>query len=150
MAGHICGGNGRMLRQFNGKREITKMPCKYPAVRQECGSYFINLTPGNLYLYPKYRMDSLWLGIEDISGGGVWEGRTDNRIAVKYINKWISELFNKKDGNLLTDDVLVFGRNNQETWVKAKNGDFKVTFTPWDPENDNFELSAWSFECKRS
>lgn len=33
------------------------------------------------------------------------------------------------------------------THATAKNGDFKVTFVPWDPENDNFPLSKWRFEC---
>ncbi|XP_076462134.1 uncharacterized protein LOC143294642 [Babylonia areolata] len=144
-----CSGNGRDVTQFAGRKEATLMPCKYHAVRQQCGKYMVTLTPGNVYLHPKYRLDSLWLGLRETGKGGKrWEGRTDNKIAVKYFNGWKGDLFNKKDGNLGTEDVLRFGRDCSKTWVEAKNGDFKVTFVPWDPENKDFPMSQWSFECR--
>ena len=78
-----CSGTGRHVRQFNGRKEAVKLPCKYHAVRQNCGKYYINLTPGNIYLAPKYRLDSLWLGVLDLDTGDKWEGRTDNKLSVK-------------------------------------------------------------------
>ena len=81
-----------MVQQFNQRSEDTKMPCKYHAVRQVCGDYFINLTPGNLYMYPKYCLESLWLGIR-MAGQSetLWEGRTTNKKAVKVGDKPVCE-----------------------------------------------------------
>ena len=81
---NVCEGMGRMVRQFNGRKEDTKMPFKYNAVHQQCGKYIVNLTPGNVYLHPNYRLDSLWMAIKEVSShGNVWEGRTDNKKAIK-------------------------------------------------------------------
>ncbi|KAK7107461.1 uncharacterized protein [Littorina saxatilis] len=146
-ASHACQGNGKMLQQFNGRKESTAMPCKYHAVRTKCGKYFVNLTPGNIFVHPKYRLNTLWLGVRELDTDKEWEGRTDNKVAVKFFNGWKSELFNKKDGVLNTEDVLTFSKDAMGTHATAKNGDFKVTFVPWDPENDNFPLSKWRFEC---
>ena len=81
---NVCGGMGRMVRQFNGRKEDSKMPCKYNAVQQQCGKYIVNLTPGNVYLHPNYRLDSLWMAIKEVgSHGNMWDGRTDNKKAIK-------------------------------------------------------------------
>jgi len=146
-AGNTCSGSGRMVREFNGRREETFMPCKYDAVRQQCGRYEINVSPGNVYFRPKYRIDSLWLGITDTETGDFWTGRTDNKIAVKYHNGWNTELFNQKSGSVTTDELLVFGNEDKAGYVEAKNGDFRVSFTPWDPENKDYRLAKWSFTC---
>ena len=75
---------GRAVRQFNGRKEDVRMPCKYHAVRQQCGDYAIFLTPGNRYMYPKYRLDSLWFKVANASDPGqYWRGRTDNKLARK-------------------------------------------------------------------
>jgi len=145
--GKKCSGSGRMVREFNGRREETFMPCKYDAVRQQCGRYEINVTPGNIYLRPKYRVDSLWLGVKDTVTGDFWTGRTDNKIAVKFHNGWNTELFNQKSGSVSTDDLLVFGNQGKYGFVEAKNGDFRVSFQPWDPENEKYNLAEWVFQC---
>jgi hypothetical protein len=49
-----CSGNGAKLFQFNGKRKIdSAVPCKYHAVRQQCGKWWVNLTPGNIWRWPQ-------------------------------------------------------------------------------------------------
>ena len=81
---NVCGGMGRMVRQSNGRKEDTKMPCKYNAVQQQCGKHIVNLTPGNVYLHPNYRLDSLWMAIKEVGcHGNMWDGRTDNKKAIK-------------------------------------------------------------------
>ena len=68
-------------------------------------------------------------------------------LSLQFFNNWSSELFTKKSGDAETEDILVYGKDGQSTWAEAKNGDFRVTFIPWDPENSAFPMSAWSFEC---
>ena len=75
---------GAKLVQFNGRRQEMYFPCKYWALRaQQCGKYRINLSPGHRWLYPRYFLDTLWLGVRDTESGEEWTGRTDNKLAVK-------------------------------------------------------------------
>ena len=41
------------------------------------------------------------------------------------------------------------GREGTEVYAMAENGDFKITFQAWDPKNNKFSKSDWSFECFR-
>ena len=57
---------GVKLKQFNNITQDMLFPCKYWALReQKCGKYKINLSPGHRWLYPKYFLDTLWLGVLD-------------------------------------------------------------------------------------
>ena len=59
-------------------------------------------------------------------------------------------LFNKKNvGGIDTDTVFEFGRSTSVgVFIKDKDDTFKVTYTPWDPDNrDEFPDSEWKFEC---
>lgn len=136
-----------MVRMFNGRRDEMFMPCKYDAIRQQCGSYKINVSPGNVYLQPKYRMDTLWLSLTDTATGDFWAGRTDNKLAIKYFNGWKPALFNQKQGNVNTSSVLSFGIDGKYAYAEALNGDFKLSFTPWDPTNSDFNQAEWTFTC---
>jgi len=144
---NTCIGSGRVVRQFSGRRDELFMPCKYDAVKQRCGKYDVKLTPGNIYMQPKFRMDSLWLAVTDTETGEVWAGRSTNKIAVKYYRGWSTELFNQKGGSMATEDLLVFGTEGNYGFAEAVNGDFRVSFMPWDPENKDFNQASWVFAC---
>ena len=73
---------GIKVLQFNRRKQEMYFPYKYRALRrQPCGKYEINLSPGHRWLYPRYFLDTLWLGVIDTDTGLVWKGRTD-KIAV--------------------------------------------------------------------
>ncbi|KAK7107465.1 uncharacterized protein [Littorina saxatilis] len=150
-APHECySKRGENVIQFNGRNQDVFFPCKYWALRrQQCGKYLINLSPGNRWIYPKYQLDTLWLGVQNKDTGDFWEGRTTNKIAVKYFNSaGQKDLFNKKDGTVATSDEFVFGRKEDGVYIMDKNQTFRVTFTPWDPSNrGQYPNSDWKFEC---
>ncbi|KAK7107464.1 hypothetical protein V1264_015388 [Littorina saxatilis] len=148
----VCQSNrGENLIQFNGRNQDIFFPCKYWALhRQQCGKYIINLSPGNRWIFPKYQLDTIWLAVENSETGKVWEGRTTNKLAVKFFNSaGQRDLFNKKDGSVATSDVFEFGKDEGVgVFIKDKEDTFKVTFTPWDPSNRKaFPNSDWKFEC---
>ncbi|XP_070189734.1 uncharacterized protein [Littorina saxatilis] len=142
---------GESVIQFNNRNQDVFFPCKYWALRrQQCGKYLITLSPGNRWIYPKYQLDTLWLGVENKDSGDFWEGRTTNKIAVKFFNSaGLKDLYNKKDGTSATSDLFEFGRDaGVGVFIKDKEDTFKVTFTPWDPSNrKDFPNSEWKFEC---
>ena len=58
-------------------------------------------------------------------------------------------LFNKKNEGGIHTDTFEFGRTQGVgVFIKDKDDTFKVTYTPWDPDNrDEFPNSEWKFEC---
>jgi len=143
-----CGGDGKRVWQFSGKVEQTRLPCKYFALKgTQCGKYRINITPGNVYLHPKWRLNSLWISVTDMETGAFYDGRADNKRAVKFYNGWKDTLFSQKDGTLNGEDLFNFDKLNRKTYAKAKNGDFAITFMPYDPDKKGFQLAQWEFLC---
>ena len=94
------------------------MPCKYHAVKQVCGDYDILLSPGNRYLFPKYRLDTLWLGIKNASNPEqFWEGRTTNKLAVKVtFDKEVRHLF------VVVDDTIICKTTKSIITLNGKTG----------------------------
>eukprot|EP00745_Piridium_sociabile_P020944 TRINITY_DN32282_c0_g1_i7.p2 TRINITY_DN32282_c0_g1~~TRINITY_DN32282_c0_g1_i7.p2 ORF type:complete len:148 (+),score=28.51 TRINITY_DN32282_c0_g1_i7:133-576(+) len=125
------------------------MPCKYNAVRQQCGDYTVVLSPGIITMGNQYRLNTIWLELTN-QDDKEWEGRTTNKKAVKFINGNSTELFTKRNtGGLETEDVLTFRVEDKSTVVETIDGSMKVTFSPWDPDrrDDGFKKSYWTFKC---
>ena len=62
-----------------------------------------------------------------------------------------NKLLNQKGGDLETNELFSFGNDTSDgsAWAKAKNGDFKISFIPWAPDNEEFTRAKWSFKCYR-
>merc|ERR1711963_1263082 len=149
-------GKKSLCRSNRGENMIQDihLPCDYWTLKgQRCGRYSISLTPGNRWVYPKYQLDTLWLAVTDTETGSTWEGRTTNKLAVKYYNSMGDrDLYTKKGGDLETWEVLQFGsevkNGKRRLFATDKEQNFKVTFIPWDPNNrKDYTNSDWEFEC---
>ncbi|KAK7106921.1 uncharacterized protein [Littorina saxatilis] len=145
--------NGKNIITFSETPERTKFPCKYNALRAtKCGKWKVTLSPGNTMEMEKmkrYVIKTMWVGVERISDGMKWEGRSDLKIARKYLNNIKKEPFVKKDGALSTGDVFTFGPRNADNKVTLveKSGDFNITFGLYEPEGDWHKSSSFKFEC---
>ncbi|XP_076435086.1 uncharacterized protein LOC143274953 [Babylonia areolata] len=140
------------LVQFNGKTIDVHLPCKYYALKyQRCGDYAINLSPGNIWVKDAYYLDTLWLGVNNTKTGKGWEGRTTNKLVVKFHNTdGERDLFNKKGGELNTDDLFNTGfvDGGPAAYIEDKDKTFRVTVQPWEPYNKNLKLHPFfKFEC---
>ena len=48
----------------------------------------------------------------------------------------------------MTAGVFEYGRSSGAgVYIQDKEKTFRVTFTPWDPNNKAFKSSNWKFEC---
>eukprot|EP00745_Piridium_sociabile_P020943 TRINITY_DN32282_c0_g1_i3.p1 TRINITY_DN32282_c0_g1~~TRINITY_DN32282_c0_g1_i3.p1 ORF type:complete len:348 (+),score=67.04 TRINITY_DN32282_c0_g1_i3:166-1209(+) len=141
-------GSSTKVHTFNETAVRIQMPCKYNAVRQQCGDYTVVLSPGIITMGNQYRLNTMWLGLKN-QNGEEWEGRTTNKKAVKFINGNSTELFTRKKGGLKTEDVLTFSVHEKTTVAKTTDGSMTVTFAPWDPDSRDkgFKKSYWSFKC---
>nr|KAG5703960.1 hypothetical protein BaRGS_020557 [Batillaria attramentaria] len=98
---------GNKLITNGGKKAKLDVPCKYPAVRQQCGDYFF---------------------INDA-------GET-------------RDAFNKKDGNIETDDLFDFSKTKNSIVARAKDGSFDIVFGPFDPVGSKHRNAAFVFRCR--
>jgi len=146
--------NGKKMITFSGTPELIKFPCKYNAIRDTvCGNWKVTVSPGNMletYRSKLYVIRTVYVGVERISDGLKWEGRTDLKIAKKYLTGFTDAPFNTKDGALAIDDVFEFGSPNadMEVSLKEKSGAFDITFNLFDPMGRWHKDSAVSFKCK--
>ncbi|KAK7106549.1 uncharacterized protein [Littorina saxatilis] len=144
---------GKKLRTFSNTKERIKFPCKYNAVRDtECGSWKITITPGNVIEADKdkrYIVKTVWLGVERVSDGMKWEGRTDLRIAEKYIEGSKPEPFNKKDGALEAKDIFNFAASSSDdkVIVYEKSGQWMFRFNLYSPGDAWHKSSGFEFIC---
>ncbi|GLT12957.1 hypothetical protein GCM10007928_51910 [Sulfitobacter porphyrae] len=124
-----------VIEHFNGRANEVTIPCKYNALKhQQCGPYFITLTPGNVWLGERYYLNSLWLSVEHETSGKKWDFRTTNKLALKhYRSEGSRSLFNEKTDN--ADDEFEYGLENGKgptSFIQDKGGKyFKLTFDPW-------------------
>ncbi|KAL8575542.1 hypothetical protein ACOMHN_059606 [Nucella lapillus] len=145
--------NGKKLITFSDTLEQIKFPCKYNAVQDTiCGSYRITVMPGNMLetnRHKLYVIRTLFVGVKRVSDGLKWEGRTDLKIARKYLEGMKDMPFNKRDGDLELENVFTFGKPNadDEVSLTEKNGEFKITFGLYDPFGKWHKNSKFSFEC---
>merc|ERR1711872_682925 len=145
--------NGKKLVTFSGTQEMIKFPCRYNAVRDTvCGNWKVTVSPGNMLETIRnklYVINTMWVGVERISDGKKWEGRTDLKVAQKYLDGLSDTPFNTKDGALNIREVFNFGDQNanMEVSLLEKRGDFKITFNLFEPFGDWHKNSKFSFEC---
>ncbi|KAK7492980.1 hypothetical protein BaRGS_00015710, partial [Batillaria attramentaria] len=149
-AGNTCEVKlGNKLVPNGGKRAKLDVPCKYPAVRQQCGDYFVRATPGNVYVN-RYFVNTLWVAVKH-KDGNYWEGRTSSKIAAKFINDAgeTRDAFNKKNGSIEADDLFDFSKTETSIMAKAKDDSFDITFAPFDPLGDKHRNVAFVFRCHK-
>lgn len=142
---------------FSKKDIALPVPCKYWAVKkQKCGKWKVSVTPGNRWLGKLYRLDTLWVSAIDDSDSNVrFEGRTTNKLAVKFINsKGTRNLFNKKGGNLNVDEIFNQGFDEDGApYAEDKDKNFRITFQPWQKsysktyDKEKHAQSKFTFEC---
>nr|KAG5703957.1 hypothetical protein BaRGS_020554 [Batillaria attramentaria] len=140
--------NGNKLVPNGGKAAKLDMPCKYVAVKQQCGGYFVKVTPGSIYVAPRFFTSTVWVEVRDAQGNS-WEGRTATKIAAKYINDagTARKAFVKVKGNLATDSVLTFSKTDNDITATATDGSFSVTFGPYDPTGSRHRNVDFTFTC---
>ncbi|KAK7108788.1 hypothetical protein V1264_016457 [Littorina saxatilis] len=144
---------GKKMRTFSNTKERIKFPCKYNAVRDTvCGSYKVTVTPGNAIEADKnkrYIVKTMFVGVERISDGMKWEGRSDLKIAKKFLDGSKDAPFNKKDGALETTDVFNFGPTTEDDEVSLieKNNEFEVVFGLYMPGDTWHRRSGFQFNC---
>ncbi|KAK7106553.1 hypothetical protein V1264_017795 [Littorina saxatilis] len=145
---------GKKLRTFSNTKERIKFPCKYNAIRDTiCGDYKITITPGNAIEADKnkrYIVKTVFLGLERISDGMKYEGRSDLKIAKKYIDGIKDAPFNKLDGALEIDQILSFsaGSDDDEVTVYEKNNaSFLFRYGQYMPGDTWHRRSGFEFIC---
>jgi len=141
---------GENLIQFNTKNQDLMIPCKYNALKaQQCGKWKITLSPGNIWMYPKYQLDTLHMFFEN-DKGDFWEGRITNKLAVHWLANPKGEPVATRDGNIKKlKKFFRFKKDKKATVTIAdKKNEFKISFTPWDPSaRAKFPNSEWRFDC---
>ncbi|KAK7108794.1 hypothetical protein V1264_016461 [Littorina saxatilis] len=144
---------GKKLRTFGNTNERVKIPCKYHAISAtRCGNYKVTVTPGNAIEADKdkrYIVKTMYVGVERISDGMKWEGRSDLKIAEKYLDGAKDAPFIKKDGALNTSEVFNFGPTTQDDQVTliAKDGSFHVIFSLYEAGSTWQKRSGFQFDC---
>ncbi|PVD28987.1 hypothetical protein C0Q70_11584 [Pomacea canaliculata] len=148
-----CGlQRGKRITLFSGTMERLKFPCKYNAVRQQCGPYFINLTPGSDIRMDtgEYYEGTMWASIALIKTGQKWEGRTSVKIASKYINDTVTRRpFHTKNRGLDITSIATFEKNDEANSVslREKNNVFTITFGAYQEGGLKNKVSGWEFVC---
>lgn len=140
--------NGNQLVPFSGGKGKMDVPCKYPVLRQQCGEYFIRVTPGSVYVR-RYFINTVWFKVE--KNGKSWEARTSSKIAVKFINDTIGlrDAFHQKSGDLNPDEEFDFTKTGTNLTIAAKDGSFSFTFGPYDPLGTKHKNVGFEFTCNR-
>lgn len=142
---------GEKFEPVNGKDAKLDFPCKFNAIRQKCGPWEVRISPGNIYIPPRYILNTVWVEVSkgDDNNTKYWEGRTYTKTAVKYINDAgdVREPFAKKEGNLNTEDVFNYSKSQGDVTATAVDGSFSITFGPYDPEGSKHRNVAMKFTC---
>jgi len=145
---------GKKMRPFANGKEHMKIPCKYHAMKKtRCGDWLITITPGNkLFVderYKRFVIKSLSMSFEKTTSGRSWQGRTNVNNAMKYIQGDQDEPFIRRDGNMATSEVMVFGANDEEDQVTAyqRNGQWLVRFGLYEEGGTWHRRSGFEFVC---
>ncbi|XP_025098667.1 uncharacterized protein LOC112566617 [Pomacea canaliculata] len=147
-----CGlEKGKRLDTFSEDTDRLKIPCKYNAVRQTCGRYFINVTPGNDIRSDtgEYYVETMWVSITDTETKQKWEGRTSTKIAQKAINDPARSPFQTKTNELDINSICTIGANEDtnQVYLMEKNGLFSISFGVYEEGGRKSKTSTWEFEC---
>ncbi|XP_025098662.1 uncharacterized protein LOC112566615 isoform X1 [Pomacea canaliculata] len=150
-----CGlEKGKRLDTFSEDTDRLKIPCKYNAVRQTCGRYFINVTPGNDIRSDtgEYYVDTMWVSVTDTETKQTWEGRTSTKIAQKAISDPARSPFNTKTNQLDINSICTTGTNEDtnQVYLIEKNGLFSISFGVYEEGGRKSKTSTWDFECNDS
>nr|KAG5703962.1 hypothetical protein BaRGS_020559 [Batillaria attramentaria] len=145
---------GNSLTSNGGKAGKLEVPCKYGAVRQQCGDYFVRLTPGNVYIN-RYFINTVWLEVRT-KDGREWRGRTStdqpSLPSLQFINDAgdVREAFQmKQPSDYETDDLFDFTKTENDITATVKDGSFSVTFGPFDPTGSKHRNVGLTFTCTR-
>lgn len=131
-----------------GKPASLDFPCKYAAVRQQCGNYHVRISPGNVYVSPRFFINTIWVEVSHTSGKD-WEGRTSSKIAAKYINDAgiTREALIKKAGSYSTNSLFTISKGKSDFTAAAHDGAFSITFGPYDAVGALHNNVHFKFTC---